>query len=247
MTKEVAPLTEKQEAFLREYVFFDGWNDHTKLNYLPKDEIESYKKKDDKTDSLQYCIDIYGAVKRHKIKSDEWLETIYYPIPKTDKEIDYFLDNNLAYGFILYWCLQQIIDVTEKKLEIIKREVQEIERKALDSVKEDVLRAKNNIEWLIKRGNKEANEFAKVGVKEFDDIVERDDTKPKGSSKKTLERNDDVRRRYYKIVETLIELNGIKVEVTPKMAQEMVAKELGMDAKYVKKIIYSEDKPQKPS
>jgi len=80
---------------------------------------------------------------------------------------------------------------------------------------------------------------------DVDATILRKDTKPKGSSKKTLERNDDVRRRYYKIVDTLIELKGIKVEVTPKMAQEMVGKKLGMDAKYVKKIIYAEDKPQK--
>lgn len=252
-------LTKKQEDFLREYVFFDGWDDPSKLNYLPKDKIESYEKVHS-IDHFEYFKWIFMSLELYKIESN-WFKDIFLPVlPTTDKEIEYFIENNYSYRFLSMVAsthiseeykkrkkkkkeIQKRIERTQIKIDYNQRKIEEynakaeaLEQEALNQYAKGFKEMIKGLSYLKERGNDQANEFVKFSMQELSDIVVRDKTKPKGSSKKTIKRDDDIRAKYVKM-----ESEGL----THKHIQKTLGEEYGKEPSTIKAIYYKYDYTQK--
>lgn len=229
-------LTKKQEDFLREYVFFDGWNDPSKLNYLPKDKIESYEKVHS-MDYFEYFKQMFVHLEEFKVPASDWFRELLFPVlPTTDKEIEYFINNNYTYEFLRHISHTAVKGAIRDKIKEAEAKIERVKQLAFEQTQKDFEKYKEGLVWLKEQGYNPANDFAKIGMKELGDIIVRDKRRPKGSSNETIKRDDDIRAKYVEM-----ESKGL----THKHIQKTLGEEYGKKPSTIKKIYYKYDYTQK--
>ena len=247
----MAELSEYEQK-MSEWMFPQGWNDPTCLKYIAEEDIDSYEKHFS-FDVFEDCKDTFQYMEENELfKEDYFKQDIYRCLPVIDKEIDYFLSNNKNWAVIINSCRNTVYDHKKDQNDIkmaeIQQEIQNIRTECADEVKEKLDWVREHLGLLKEWGDPRHNELARESIDLAQPYLLKKDTKPTGSDPKNIERNSEIRQKVDALVGTLIEVNGVKIEVTHTMAFKSLTEEYPKLLEgSIKKIYYAYDWIEKVS
>jgi len=243
-------LTEAEEMMANK-IFHQSWNDVEQLNYLPEEDRDTYEKHFS-FDCFVHLLEIFKYLEEHDLYQDFIKQYVYECVPNEDKEIDYFIRNNYNWAIILNSCRVSVYEHKRKQNDIkmaeIQQEIQNIRTECADEVKEKLDWVREHLGLLKEWGDPRHNELARESIDLAQPYLLKKDTKPTGSDPKNIERNAEIRQKVDALVGTLIEVNGVKIEVTHTMAFKSLTEEYPKLLEgSIKKIYYAYDWIEKVS
>lgn len=229
-------LTEQDRKVAKE-IFTEFWDDPRYLNYLREEDYDAYEKTYN-FNWFEVVRDSFRLMEEHN--KFQWFIKghMYHCVPNEDKRIDFFVTHNPNWAFILNCVINDAIKLRDQLIKENEKKIQSIKNEVVQDVEKNLQSAQKSIELLKKWDDPRANDILKNTLELLEPLVDKKDTKPKGRNHKIIERNNEIRNRVDALVDTLVEVGGVKIPVTHKMAFKSLTKDYSIKEDTIKKIYY---------